>query len=454
MGMALAGIVAVALIAVAAGVWQFLGGARSVSLAAPTVAVLPFDNLGGDEQASRLADGMTEDVITNLARNKDILVIARNSTMPYKGRPVDARQIAKDLNVRYVLAGSIQHQANQLRVTAVLIDAGSGVQMWSERWDRPAQDLFSIQAEVADKVASSLLGNGSSNFGAIQGGMLSEAKKRTPANLSAYDFWLLAREQRMLFAKAAVPKGFEYVNKAIALDPSFANAYANRAWLRFQKLYLLGASYDLTIKEADADIQQALQLDPSNADAHACLIHLLGVQGRWAELAAEIDHAVHLNPTHILVLVNAAQHLAYLGRPEEAVTLADLALRIDPQMPPGRRDSLFPPYFFDRKFERTIEQVELIRDESRESSDRFFLAASYAFLGRTEDAERAKADLIAKNGEQVMEIWFNEGEVFARTSEQDIEREGFRKLGLRICATEEELKKYDNPKRLPECLKT
>ena len=75
-------------------------------------------------------------------------------------------------------------------------------------------------------------------------------------------------------------------------------------------------------------------------------------------------------------------------------------------------------------------------------------------MGRTEDAERAKADLIAKNGEQVMEIWFNEGEVFARTSEQDIEREGFRKLGLRICATEEELKKYDNPKRLPECVKS
>ena len=85
---------------------------------------------------------------------------------------------------------------------------------------------------------------------------------------------------------------------------------------------------------------------------------------------------------------------------------------------------------------------------------RFFRAASYAFLGRADEAKRAKADLIAKDGEQVMEIWFNNGEVFARTDEQDLEREGFRKLGLRICATDEELKKFDAPKRLPECVKT
>ena len=132
------------------------------------MAVLPFDNLGGDEQASRLADGMTEDVITDLARYKDLLVIARNSTLAYKGKPVDARQVAKDLNVRYVLTGSIQHQADQLRVTAELIDAATGAQVWSERWDRLAQDLFAVQAEVADKVAGSLGGNAGSNVGAIQ----------------------------------------------------------------------------------------------------------------------------------------------------------------------------------------------------------------------------------------------------------------------------------------------
>ncbi len=120
----------------------------------------------------------------------------------------------------------------------------------------------------------------------------------------------------------------------------------------------------------------------------------------------------------------------------------------------SRRELLILPYFFDRKFERAIEVIDQIPDDHRDKFARFFRSASYALLGRAEDAERAKADLIAKNGEQVMEIWFNEGEVFARTNEQDIEREGFRKLGFRICATDEDLKKFDNPKRLPECVKT
>jgi tetratricopeptide (TPR) repeat protein len=197
-----------------------------------------------------------------------------------------------------------------------------------------------------------------------------------------------------------------------------------------------------------------LQLDPSNPDAQIGLAACFGQQGRWAELSAQIDRAVHLNPTNILVLANAANYLAYLGRPEEAVAMADLALRLDPQMPPSRRDLLDGAYFFGRKFERAIEQVEQLPDESREKFDRFFLAASYAFLGRTEDAERAKADLIAKNGAPVLEQFHNEGEVFARTQEMDVYRDGFRRLGFRICATDEELKKYENPKRLPECVKT
>ena len=146
--------------------------------------------------------------------------------------------------------------------------------------------------------------------------------------------------------------------------------------------------------------------------------------------------------------------LPYAGRPEEGVATADLVLRLDPQMPRAYLNGLSTVYFFGRKFERDIELSDQIPEEARDRWALLFRAASFAFLGRAEDAERAKADLIAKKGEQVMEIWFNEGEMFARTSEQDMEREAFRKLGLRICATEEELKKFDNPKRLPECVKT
>ena len=448
------------LVLIGGGAWYFLAGSRlwpverSASVAAPAIAVLPFDNLGGDEQASRLADGMTEDVITNLARFKDLLVIARNSTMTYKGKPVDARQVAKDLNVRYVLAGSIQHQTDQLRVTVKLIDAATGAQVWSERWDRPAQDLFAVQAEVADKVAASLGGNGGSNLGEIQGRLLSEANKRAPANLSAYDLWLLAREQSKLSTKEGNVKGFEYIDRAIALDPNLASAYVTRAWLKFQKSALFDLPLATLSKGFEGDLRMALALDPSNAYAHAGLIQYFADNGRFAEASAEIDRAVRDNPANTFVLSEAALQLPALGRPEEGVAMADLALRLDPQMPPGRRGMLRDAYFYSRKFERAIELLNQIPEESRDKWDRFYRAASYALLGRAEDAERAKADLIAKNGEQVMEIWFNDGEVFARTKEEDILREGFRTLGLRICATEEELKKINNPKRYPECLKS
>ena len=113
--------------------------------------MLPFDNLGGDEATGRLADGITEDIITDLARYRDLDVIARNSTAVYKGKPVDVRQVGRELSVRYVLEGSIQRQGDRVRVTAQLIDAATGAHVWSERWDRPAEDVFAVQTEIAEQ---------------------------------------------------------------------------------------------------------------------------------------------------------------------------------------------------------------------------------------------------------------------------------------------------------------
>jgi len=462
--------IAVLVVAVATGVWYFLGtgglplagvfgGGRAgplehSAIASSSVAVLPFDNIGGDEQASRLADGMTEDVITNLAQFKDLLVIARNSTMAYKGKPVDVRQIGKDLDVRYVLEGSIQHQADQLRVTAQLIDAGTGAHVWSERWDRPAKDMFAVQSEVAEKVAVSLGGYADQSAGAIQRSQLLEAKRKQPADLSAYDLALLAYEQRRAFNKIANVKGLEYVEKAVALDPSFAPAYVTRGWLKFQKTGLFDLPWATQIAQFEADLRMALALDPSNPEAHAGLIRYYSDKGKFAECAAEIDLALRDNPTNIAVLIVAAQQLNFLGRPEEGVAMADLALRLDPQMAPGRRATIGSAYFFDRKFARHIEVTDLIPPESLEKYTRLQRAASYAFLGRAEEAERAKADLIAKHGAQVEEIWLNEGQVFARQTERDVQHDAFRKLGFRMCATAEELKNFANPLRYPECVKT
>jgi tetratricopeptide (TPR) repeat protein len=207
-------------------------------------------------------------------------------------------------------------------------------------------------------------------------------------------------------------------------------------------------------KELEKDMRLALALDPSNASAHAGLIQYLADTGQWTELSAEIDRALQDHPRNLSVLTQAAAQLPCLGRPEEGVAMADLALRLDPQMPRGRLGYFAMAYFLGRKFSRVIEVNDRTPEENKVWSTRFAGAASYAFLGRPEEAQRAKADLVAKDGEQVMEIWVNNGQLYQRTNEQDLLREAFRKLGFRICATEEELKKIDNPKRLPECVKS
>jgi TolB-like protein len=145
--------------------------------------------LSGDDATQRLANGITEDIITDLARFRDLDVIAKNSTEIYKEKAIDVREVGNELGVRYVLEGSIQRQDDQLRVTAQLIDAPSGTHVWSERWNRPAEDLFAVQAEVAERIASSLGG-----YGLIAEAERTAARRKPPENLTAYELYLLGVE--------------------------------------------------------------------------------------------------------------------------------------------------------------------------------------------------------------------------------------------------------------------
>ena len=448
--LAVAAITLVAVLAAGAATWRYTVPERPARTGTAAIAVLPFDNLGGDAEAARLADGMTEDIITDLGHFKDFLVIGRSSIMPYKGKPVDARQVAKDLNVNYLLTGSVQRRAERLRMAAQLIDAATGGEMWSERWDRPGEDLFAVQAEVADKVARTIVGNAGSDMGPIKVHLLAEAKKRPAASLSAYDFTLLAREQANIGTKEANAKSLEYAEKAIALDPNIAHAYALRGWMISRN----DQPWETKAPAFERDMRQALSLDPSQYTAQAGLIFFYALNGQWSELSAQIERSLHDNPTNTLVLNTAALQLAFLGKPEEALTLAELNLRRDPNMPRLWLGDQMVVRFFARKFERAVELGEQVPEDARGWYTRTLLAFSYAMLGRSNEADRAKASVISHHGEQVMEVWFNEGEVFFRQTEQDLEREAFRKLGFRICATPEELKKYANPKRLPECVKS
>jgi TolB-like protein/class 3 adenylate cyclase/tetratricopeptide (TPR) repeat protein len=429
----------------AGGVWHFWPG-EPTPRGRPAIAVLPFENFGGDEATGRLADGITEDIITDLARFHDLDVIARNSTEVYKGRPVDVRQVGKDLNVGYVLEGSIQRQDDSVRVTGQLIDASTGAHVWSERWDRPADDVFSVQTEVAEKVAAAL--GGSLTMGQISRAELQRAKRLRPSDLTAYDYFQLGKESKATVSN--IDQGIEYLTKAITLDPQLARAYSIRAWLHNFAI-MFGADAATGLKQMIADAETAVALDPQDCESVGTLAFARMFQSRWAEAEKQFRSSVEMCPANSHTLVLGAAGLSFMGKAEEGAVFADRALRLDPRMTPANLSGVKDAYYMARRYEDTIDAVMRMPEEHRSRDSWVFLAASYARLGRTEEVADAKAKLLKAFPNASAERMINEDYVYARKEDEEFFIESFRVAGLPVCMTADEIAEIPAAKPLPEC---
>ena len=440
---ALAALVAVVF---AVGIWHFWP-AEPAPRGRPAIAVLPFENLGGDEATGRLADGITEDIITDLARFHDLDVIARNSTEVYKGKPVDVRQVGKDLNVGYVLEGSIQRQDESVRVTGQLIDASTGAHVWSERWDRQAEDVFAVQTEVAEKVAAAL--GGSLTMGQISRAELQRAKRLRPNDLTAYDYFQLGKELKATFSN--IDQGIEYLTKAVTLDPQLARAYSVRAWLHNFSI-AFGADAATALQRMIADAEKAVALDPQDCESLATLAFARGLfQSRWAEAETQFRSAVEMCPANSHTLILAASGFSFLGKAEEGAGFADRALRLDPRMTPANLSGAKDAYYIAKRYEDTIDAVMQMPEEHRGRDSWVMLAGSYARLGRTEEAAEAKAKLLKVFPNVSAERVINEDYVYARQEDEDLFVDGFRVAGLPVCMTAEEIAQFPTAKPRPEC---
>jgi TolB-like protein/class 3 adenylate cyclase/Tfp pilus assembly protein PilF len=437
------------LIGLGAAVWYALphgtpGGST------PGIAVLPLDNIGYDEATNRLADGLTEDIITDLARFQGILVIARNSTMIYKGKAVDVRQVGKDLNVGYVLEGSIQKRADQIRITAQLINADTGAHIWADSWDRPLADTFAVQTEIAERVAGSLASTtGGESIAADQ---IRKLKGRPPASLTAYDDYLLAVEGDIIFTKESMFAGVDYATKAIALDPAFARAYGIRARLEYNTTHY-GVDYETAMRAMEADARRAVELDPNDPETRGAWTWYLFNRGRNAESEIEVRKALEVNPSNVGVLNMASSIFAFNGHPDEGARLADRSLRIDPRANSLSLNTLKDAYFLDRRFKDLIAGVSRVPEDARSRGGRLFLAFSYALLGQHDDAERTRAAVLAHYPKISAEQMMNQGWTFTRPQEQNLFLDGFRATNLPLCAADADLAKFAKPVRLPECVK-
>ena len=187
----------------------------------PSIAVLPFHNLSGDPEQDYFADGMVEDIITGLSRIKWLFVIARNSTFAYKGRAVDVKQVGRELGVRYVLEGSVRKAADRVRITAQLIEAATGAHVWAERYDRKSDDIFALQDEITLAVVGAIEPS-------LRRAEIERVKRKRPDSLDAYELVLRAQADVESGDPARAPKALPLLQRALALDPSYALAHGYR----------------------------------------------------------------------------------------------------------------------------------------------------------------------------------------------------------------------------------
>lgn len=354
-----------------------------------SIAVLPFANMSSNPEEEYFADGMTDDLITDLSKISGLLVIARNSVFTYKGKAIKVQQVGRELGVRYVLEGSVRRAGGRIRINAQLIDASTGRHLWAERYDRAYEDIFALQDEVIEQVVAAT---------AVE---LSESEQsriaRLPTdNLEAYDYYLRAERNLYVSDIDIFLETLSLYEKATTLDPDFADAHAGfaRAAIEVWRLdYAEVLASAVARKRAYESAARALVLDADNARAFSVLAIVQVVDGQHEAAIESARKAVSVSPSSADAYLNFAVVLAYSGRPSEARAAVETALRLEPKPSSGALVLAGIGFFADRKLERAVEAFEQARDaRPADETARLYLAAAYAHL---DSARAARAEIDA-----------------------------------------------------------
>jgi adenylate cyclase len=276
----------------------------------PSIVVLPFVNMSKDPEQEYFSDGLTEVLTGDLTRISGLFVIARNSAFTYKGKAVKVQDVGREMGVRYVLEGSVLKADNQVRITAQLIDATTGYHLWSQRYDRPLKDIFALQDEIVQKIVTTL----KLQLTLQEQGYI--VRKHTD-NLEAYDYYLRGLESYFRFTKEANVQAREMYEKALALDPQYAEVYAwlgATHWLEWSWRW---SADPQTLERAFALAQKAVALDDSLPVAHSLLSVAYAAKQQYDPAIAEGERAIALDPNNADSHELQAIVLNWAGRPEE-----------------------------------------------------------------------------------------------------------------------------------------
>ncbi|HEV7321379.1 MAG TPA: rhodanese-like domain-containing protein [Ensifer sp.] len=344
----------------------------------PSIAVLPFDNLSSDAGESYFADGMTDDLITELSKLSGIFVIARNSTFTYKGKPTKAQQVAKDLGVHYILEGSVRREGNHVRVNAQLIDAIDGHHLWAERYDGEMSGVFGLQDRVIGQIVSTLSVK-------LTSAERSVAEVPETTNPQAYDMLLRGWDHLRRDSEAETATATAFFQKAIVLDPNYSRAYASLAAANWRTSIL---SWDFHRREtASKNLTRNLAkaMERPTPLAYAISAQVLAQQERYDEAFAAIDRAIKLAPNDPDNRVGMARILNATGHAVEAEQQARLAMRFDPHPTRATLRMLAVSFFSQGKYAEAADTFErAIGAKSDLRADYATLISAYGHLARAD----------------------------------------------------------------------
>jgi TolB-like protein/class 3 adenylate cyclase len=358
----------------------------------PSIAVLPFTNLSSHPEQEYLADGIVEDITTELSRISELFVIARNSSFQYKGKATDVRQVGRDLGVRYVMEGSVRRGGNRIRISAQLIDAATGAHRWAEHYDRTLEDVFVVQDEVVRTIVAILAAH-------VRQAEIERSRAKPPNSWQAYDYYLKAFDASNSFDRSfAVDNLYEarrLLQQSLAIDPSYARSYAAlsrtyaAAWANpvdedFLKPTVLERAHDLARKAA--------QLDRNLPQAHAALGIVLTFERQHDASIAAFEKAVSLNPNY--VYWQFAFALIRAGDSKRAIEVIYAYMRLDPFYEPLTFFVLGVAHYMPEQYPQAL---SLLRDSVAQvpsfPGGHRLLAATLARMGHLEEARAVVAEV-------------------------------------------------------------
>jgi TolB-like protein/Tfp pilus assembly protein PilF len=355
----------------------------------PSIAVLPFANLSGDPEQEYFVDGITEQIITALSRMPRLFVIARNSTFTYKGKPVMIQQMADELGVKYVLEGSAQRLKDRVRITAQLVDAITGRQIWSSRYDRRISDIFALQDDITFKIIEAL------------GVKLTEGEQiklfgSGASNLDAYLKTLESLEYFRQFTPESIILCRKKAKEAIVLDPEYPMPWAMVAWSHFIEVHLgFSKKPQESLTEAGRITQKVLTLDQKGFHGHYLMSYLYLFQSQYDKALEEIRQAEILNPNGADVTAFYGLLLRIAGKPEEAMPKYEKAIRLNPISPAWYWQNFGHSYRQTGQYDAAVEAYKkaLVINPDHFSSWTG-ITATYVLAGKKKEAQEASKEIL------------------------------------------------------------